>query len=88
MPWASNVRLLHHQPSTIVSSWIGISLGDITGIGPEVTLKALAQEAQVDDTRYILIGDTEHAHRLNRQLELDLPLNLYHQSSAWQAVSL
>ena len=40
-----------------MTGWIGISLGDITGIGPEVTLKALAVEAQADDTRYLLIGD-------------------------------
>ena len=31
-----------------MTGWIGISLGDITGIGPEVTLKALALEAQAD----------------------------------------
>ena len=28
-----------------MKGWIGISLGDVTGIGPEVTLKALAAEA-------------------------------------------
>jgi 4-hydroxythreonine-4-phosphate dehydrogenase len=53
---------------------IGISLGDITGIGPEVTLKALAAEALADDTRYLLIGDAEHTRVLNRQLGLNLPL--------------
>ena len=25
-----------------MTRWIGITLGDVTGIGPEVTLKALA----------------------------------------------
>ena len=57
-----------------MTGWIGISLGDITGIGPEVTLKALAIEAKLDDTRYLLIGDAEHARRLNEQLGLKLPL--------------
>ena len=57
-----------------MTGWIGISLGDITGIGPEVTLKALAVEAQADDTRYLLIGDAEHARRLNEQLGLKLSL--------------
>ena len=28
-----------------MTGWIGISLGDVTGIGPEVTLKAIAAEA-------------------------------------------
>jgi 4-hydroxythreonine-4-phosphate dehydrogenase len=57
--------------------WIGISLGDITGIGPEVTLKALAVEAKADDTRYLLIGDSEHARRLNEHLGLKLHLQSY-----------
>ena len=53
---------------------IGISLGDITGIGPEVTLKALAVEAQAGDTHYLVIGDEGHLRRLNQQLGLNLPL--------------
>ncbi|HWX19842.1 MAG TPA: 4-hydroxythreonine-4-phosphate dehydrogenase PdxA [Candidatus Binatia bacterium] len=53
---------------------IGISLGDITGIGPEVTLKALSVEAALDDTRYLLIGDADHARKLNQRLGLELPL--------------
>jgi len=60
-----------------MTGWIGISLGDITGIGPEVTLKALSVEANADDTRYLLIGDAEHARRLNDQLGLKLPLQHY-----------
>jgi 4-hydroxythreonine-4-phosphate dehydrogenase len=57
--------------------WIGVSLGDITGIGPEVTLKALALEAQDRDTRYLLIGDAGHTRRLNEELGLKLPLDTY-----------
>ena len=52
-------------------------MGDVTGIGPEVTLKALALEAQADNTRYLLIGDAEHARRLNEQLGLKLPVQTY-----------
>jgi 4-hydroxythreonine-4-phosphate dehydrogenase len=55
---------------------LGITLGDITGIGPEVALKALAREVVADeDTRYVLIGD----HAVVRELcgllgvEADLP---------------
>jgi 4-hydroxythreonine-4-phosphate dehydrogenase len=36
---------------------IAIALGDPTGIGPEVTAKALAAELPRDDTRYIIFGD-------------------------------
>jgi 4-hydroxythreonine-4-phosphate dehydrogenase len=60
-----------------MTGWIGISLGDITGIGPEVTLKALSVEANADDTRYLLIGDAPHARRLNEQFGLKLPLHDY-----------
>lgn len=54
---------------------IGICLGDVTGIGPEVTLKALAAEKSSDKTRYLLIGDSAHLHRLNKKLGLRLPLS-------------
>jgi 4-hydroxythreonine-4-phosphate dehydrogenase len=53
---------------------IGISLGDATGVSPEVTLKALAAEARSDGTSYRLIGDADCLHRLNQQLGLKLPL--------------
>lgn len=53
---------------------IGITLGDITGIGPEVTLKTLAAESPADPTRYLLIGDAPHLHHLNQQLRLNLHL--------------
>ena len=54
--------------------FIGISLGDVTGVGPEVTLKAIAAEAAADDTRYLLLGDPDCARRLNAALGLNLPL--------------
>ena len=60
-----------------MTGWIGISLGDITGIGPEVTLKALAAELAADDTRYLLIGDAEHVRGLDEQLGLKLPMETY-----------
>jgi 4-phospho-D-threonate 3-dehydrogenase / 4-phospho-D-erythronate 3-dehydrogenase len=60
-----------------MTGWIAISLGDITGIGPEVTLKALAAESQMDDCRYLLIGDVSLTQSLNEQLGLKLPLEIY-----------
>ncbi|MDB6121633.1 MAG: 4-hydroxythreonine-4-phosphate dehydrogenase [Pedosphaera sp.] len=59
---------------------LGISLGDVTGIGPEVTLKALAAEASADETRYLIIGDAGHLQRLNQQLGLNLSLQSYSDS--------
>ena len=60
-----------------MTGWIGLALGDVTGIGPEVALKALAAEAATDDTRYLLIGDVPHLRRLNEQLHLRLALEPY-----------
>jgi 4-hydroxythreonine-4-phosphate dehydrogenase len=55
---------------------IGISLGDFTGIGPETALKALAADLRADQTRYLLIGDSDQTRQLDEQLALNLPLPL------------
>ncbi|HEV2434687.1 MAG TPA: 4-hydroxythreonine-4-phosphate dehydrogenase PdxA [Verrucomicrobiae bacterium] len=60
-----------------MTRWIGITLGDVTGIGPEVTLKALAAEAANHDTRYLLIGDEGYLQRLNEKLGTRLPLETF-----------
>ena len=57
-----------------MNGWLGISLGDVTGVGPEVALKALAAEAASDHTKYLLIGDENILARLNEKLSLALPL--------------
>ena len=56
---------------------VGISLGDITGIGPEVTLKALAAEGRSEGAHYLLLGDADQLQALNRRLGLNLPLLAY-----------
>ncbi len=53
---------------------IAIPLGDVTGIGPEVALKALATETPGDDSSYVLVGDAAHVLALNDRLGLGLPL--------------
>ena len=60
-----------------MTGWIAISLGDATGVGPEVALKALAAEANADEARYLLIGDKDLTRKLNDQLGLKLPLQDY-----------
>ena len=55
---------------------LGITLGDVTGIGPEVTLKAVARAVADDDTSvYVLIGDAGVAQHYAGLLglESDLP---------------
>src|SRR3954470_2836841 len=54
---------------------IGICVGDVTGIGPEVTLKALAVEIQTaEQFRYLLLGNFEHLTVLKHKLGLSLRL--------------
>ncbi len=65
-----------------MTGWIAISLGDVTGIGPEVTLKALAAEAEQDDIRYLLIGDRDYTARLWKQLRLPWPLRAFSKDNA------
>ncbi|HEV2453299.1 MAG TPA: 4-hydroxythreonine-4-phosphate dehydrogenase PdxA [Verrucomicrobiae bacterium] len=53
---------------------IGITLGDVTGVGPEVALKAVAAESKKDDAQYLFIGDENILRRLNKKLPNPLPL--------------
>jgi 4-phospho-D-threonate 3-dehydrogenase / 4-phospho-D-erythronate 3-dehydrogenase len=53
---------------------IGITIGDAAGIGPEVTLKALANPDLRSGCRVIVIGDLAHLRRLAS--EIDLPVIL------------
>jgi 4-hydroxythreonine-4-phosphate dehydrogenase len=65
-----------------MTGWIAISLGDVTGIGPEVTLKALAAEADQDETRYLLIGDRDYTASLWERLRLPWPLRPFSKDNA------
>ena len=56
---------------------VGIPLGDATGIGPEVALKAVAAEAKKDDAKYLFIGDEGVLQRLNQKLSLEIPLRKF-----------
>ena len=65
-----------------MTGWIGISLGDVTGVGPEVALKAVTAEAGRDDTKYLFIGDEKILQRLNRKFLLNLPLEKFSNNNA------
>jgi 4-hydroxythreonine-4-phosphate dehydrogenase len=65
-----------------MTGWIGISLGDATGVGSEVTLKAIAAEASKDNTRYLLVGDAGELDRVNRRTQLNLPLQPFSDPAA------
>jgi 4-hydroxythreonine-4-phosphate dehydrogenase len=59
-----------------MKGWLGITLGDPSGIGPEVALKALARAAELeqDNFKYLLLGDADLIRGLNKSLSLELPL--------------
>lgn len=60
-----------------MTGWIAISLGDVTGIGPEVSLKALSKEVETDSTQYLLIGDVDCIKKVHKQLGLPFPLQAF-----------
>jgi 4-hydroxythreonine-4-phosphate dehydrogenase len=52
---------------------IGIAIGDVTGVGPEVALKAVAAESKKDNAEYLFIGDENIVQKFNEKLPLPLP---------------
>ncbi len=68
---------------------LAIALGDPTGIGPEVALKAIAAELPRDAQRYLLFGDPSLVHELNGRLELNLEIkNSSHESARVMVTNL
>jgi 4-hydroxythreonine-4-phosphate dehydrogenase len=57
-----------------MSNRIAITVGDVTGVGPEVTLKALAAESPQDDCSYVVFGDADQLRELNAHLKLGVDL--------------
>lgn len=60
-----------------MTGWIGISTGDVTGIGPEVTLKALSRLEPHDTTRFLLLGDETLFRDLNERWQIGLKLQAF-----------
>jgi len=76
-----------------MTGWLAISIGDITGIGPEVALKALASELKRDEAKYLLLGDLRCLESVNHQLKLScrsspfIPL-MRRDASSWNPFAL
>lgn len=51
---------------------LAITLGDVTGIGPEIVLKALAALADADRPPCVIVGDAGWLERANRGIHLPL----------------
>lgn len=60
----------------LMRPWIGIALGDVTGIGPEVTLKALqvllGRREPAPWPGYLILGDVGWLERANQSIRLPL----------------
>lgn len=61
------------MPIAPASRHLGITLGDVTGIGPEVALKALHIAREKDGTRYVLVGDFGIIQKTCLTLGLEIP---------------
>jgi 4-hydroxythreonine-4-phosphate dehydrogenase len=65
-----------------MTGFIGISIGDVGGIGPEVALKAVLAELGVDAARYLFVGDESLIREVNRSLRLGLELETFRNGSS------
>jgi len=65
-----------------IQNFLGITLGDVTGIGPEVALKAVAAEAAADDYKYLLIGSKRLILNLNLKFGTGLPFGKFTKTTA------
>ena len=61
---------------------MGITMGDSSGVGPEIILRA-AQQGRIP-VPYVVFGDLAPLAMLNRQLGLALPLAAISRASEWQ----
>lgn len=57
---------------------VGISLGDVTGIGPEVTFKAVAAFADQPEISFVFVGDTGTARRAGQSFYPEIQFTDYH----------
>src|SRR5215218_2982251 len=68
---------------------LALALGDPTGIGPEVTLKAVASEMAEQGGRYLLVGDSQLVRDLNARFQIGLEIEdaAPHSSAAVQMIN-
>jgi len=62
------------HPHFRMTGWVGISLGDVTGISPEVALKAVAAESKMMTRSICSSAMKIYFRALNKKLSLNLPL--------------
>jgi 4-hydroxythreonine-4-phosphate dehydrogenase len=61
---------------TIVRPTIAISMGDPAGIGPEIIVKALADQALLPMARWVIVGDAEVWRETVASLAIHLPADV------------
>lgn len=66
----------HYLLRSVKKPRIGIALGDVTGVGPEITLKALAQLPD-ESGPFLILGDPDWLDRVQHRLGLALDLKRY-----------
>ena len=53
---------------------IGVTMGDPAGIGPEITLEAIADEDVREATRLVVLGDLDHLRSVADDLGIEVEL--------------
>jgi 4-hydroxythreonine-4-phosphate dehydrogenase len=56
---------------------IGLTLGDPGGIGPEITIKALASKEIPDDVQYIIFGSNRIINEEKEKLKINITKNIF-----------
>lgn len=72
LSWRTLSATSDHNPERRPT--VGITIGDAAGIGPEISLKAVADEEVRSRSRNILIGDLGHLRSVSEELKLGLEL--------------
>lgn len=60
---------------------LGITMGDVSGIGPEIAVKSLNREEVYEEARPVIIGNADIVKRTINLLGLDLILHVIHSIS-------
>ncbi len=63
---------------------IGITIGDVNGIGPEVALKALARHRWPADVEFVLVGDEQMVREQAAHLGVPVSRRLSFQEAGWR----
>jgi 4-phospho-D-threonate 3-dehydrogenase / 4-phospho-D-erythronate 3-dehydrogenase len=69
------IKIFVHKQG--IRKTVGITIGDAAGIGPEISLKAVAAADLCRDCRPVLIGDLAHLRKISKRFQVPIELVPY-----------